>query len=90
MLIGNSFALVIYGIFKGRYDFRVINYEIEFDDLPVEFDGYQLTHISDIHAGSLSNKEFCDLKAQIIVLPTRDPLPTSSTPTTYSLIKSRY
>ena len=39
---------------------------------------------------SLSNKEFCDLKAQIIALPTRDPLPTSSTPTTYSLIKSRY
>ena len=37
-----------------------------------------------------SNKEFCDLKAQIIALPTRDPLPTSSTPTTYSLIKSRY
>ena len=48
---------VIYGIFKGRYDFRVIKYEIEFDDLPDEFDGYQLTHISDIHAGSLSNEE---------------------------------
>ena len=30
---------------------------IEFDDLPDEFDGYQLTHISDIHAGSLSNEE---------------------------------
>ena len=57
MIASIPIPFVIYGIFKGRYDFRVINYEIEFDDLPVEFDGYQLTHISDIHAGSLSNKE---------------------------------
>ena len=48
---------VMYGIFKGRFDFRVIRYEIEFDDLPKEFDGYRLTHISDIHAGSLSNEK---------------------------------
>ena len=48
---------VMYGIFKGRFDFRVIKYEIEFDDLPKEFDGYQITHISDIHAGSLSNEK---------------------------------
>ncbi len=44
---------VIHGIFKGRYNYRVFNYELEFDDLPDDFDGYQLTHISDIHSGSL-------------------------------------
>ena len=44
---------VLHGIFKGRHNYRVINYELEFDDLPEKFDGYKLTHISDIHSGSL-------------------------------------
>ena len=44
---------VLHGIFRGRHNYRVINYELEFDDLPEEFDGYQITHISDIHSGSL-------------------------------------
>ena len=46
---------VIHGIFKGRFNYRVINYELKFDDLPEAFDGYQLTQISDIHCGSLKN-----------------------------------
>ena len=44
---------IIHGIYIGRYNYRVIKYELEFDDLPDEFDGYKLTHISDIHSGSL-------------------------------------
>ncbi len=44
---------VLHGIFVGRYNYRVVKYELEFDDLPVEFDGYKITHISDIHCGSL-------------------------------------
>lgn len=51
------FAGFIYGVFKGRYDFRVIKQTILFDDLPDEFDGYKLTQISDIHSGSLDNKK---------------------------------
>ena len=43
----------MHGIFRGRHNYRVINYELEFDDLPEEFDGYKITHISDIHPGSL-------------------------------------
>ena len=48
---------VIHGIFKGRYNYRVFNYELEFDDLPDDFDGYRLTHISDIHSGSFDNPD---------------------------------
>ena len=48
---------VIHGIFKGRYNYKVYNYELKFDDLPDDFDGYQITHISDIHSGSLDNRE---------------------------------
>ena len=44
---------VIHGIYRGRHNYRVLNYELEFNDLPAEFDGYKITHISDIHSGSL-------------------------------------
>ena len=44
---------VLHGIFRGRHNYRVVNYELVFDDLPAEFDGYKITHISDIHCGSL-------------------------------------
>jgi hypothetical protein len=51
------FASLLYGMFKGKYNFRVLSYTLEFDDLPDAFDGYQLTQISDIHSGSFDNKE---------------------------------
>ena len=51
------FAGFLYGVFKGKYDFRVITQPIEFDDLPDAFDGYRITQISDIHSGSFDNFE---------------------------------
>ena len=51
------FISILYGITKGKYNFKVLKYTLEFDDLPVAFDGYQLTQISDIHSGSFDNKE---------------------------------
>lgn len=49
------FSSMLYGMFKGKYDFRVLRYELEFADLPEEFDGYRITQISDIHCGSFDN-----------------------------------
>src|SRR5699024_7949637 len=51
------FSSLLYGMFKGKYNFKVLKYELEFDDLPEAFDGYQITQISDIHCGSFDNKE---------------------------------
>lgn len=51
------FAGMLYGIFRGRYNYRVIKHTLFFDDLPSAFDGYKITHISDIHSGSFDNKE---------------------------------
>lgn len=51
------FASVIYGMVRGKYDYQVINHTLYFDDLPSAFDGYKLTHISDIHSGSFDNAE---------------------------------
>ncbi|TCI93789.1 metallophosphoesterase [Tenacibaculum sp. M341] len=51
------FASILYGIIKGRYNFKVITYELAFKDLPKAFDGYTITQITDIHSGSFDNKE---------------------------------
>lgn len=51
------FAGFIYGIIQGRYNYKVLKYELAFDDLPVAFDGMTITQISDIHSGSFTNIE---------------------------------
>lgn len=51
------FASFIYGIIQGKYNYKVIKYQLSFDDLPDAFDGYTITQISDIHSGSFTNKE---------------------------------
>jgi len=51
------FAGIIYGVIKGKYNFKVLNYDLSFDDLPDAFDGFTITQITDIHSGSLDNKE---------------------------------
>lgn len=49
------FGTLLYGIFEGRYNFKVFRYELEFADLPDEFDGYSITHFSDVHCGGLDD-----------------------------------
>ncbi len=51
------FGALLYGMYKGKYNFKVLKYTMEFDDLPVAFDGYQITQISDVHSGSFDNRE---------------------------------
>ena len=51
------FAGFIYGVIQGRYNYKVLKYELSFDDLPKAFDGVTITQISDIHSGSFTSKE---------------------------------
>ncbi len=51
------FASFLYGIIKGRYNYKVLKYQLSFEDLPDAFDGFTLTQISDIHSGSFTNRE---------------------------------
>jgi len=60
------FASFVYGVFKGKYDFRVITQTIEFDDLPDAFDGYRITQISDVHSGSFDNVEKIEYAIDLI------------------------
>ena len=48
-------ASIIYGIYKGKYNYKVLKYTLTFEDLPNAFDGYKITQISDIHSGSFDN-----------------------------------
>ena len=51
------FASFIYGIIQGKYNYKVLKYQLTFNDLPEAFDGFTITQISDIHSGSFTNKE---------------------------------
>lgn len=50
-------ASVLYGIYKGKYNFKVLKYTLTFEDLPQAFDGYKITQLSDIHSGSFDDIE---------------------------------
>lgn len=51
------FASMLYGIFKGKFNYKVLKYQLAFEDLPEAFDGFTITQITDIHSGSFDNKE---------------------------------
>ncbi len=51
------FASIIYGIWKGKYNYKVLKTTVYYDDLPDEFDGFKILQLSDIHCGSFDNHE---------------------------------
>lgn len=49
------FFAIIYGMWRGKYRYQVHNITLSFNDLPEAFNGFTITHLSDIHSGSLVN-----------------------------------
>ncbi|HEY8928706.1 MAG TPA: metallophosphoesterase [Mucilaginibacter sp.] len=49
------FTGMFYGMFRGKYDYRVHRKTLYFTDLPEAFDGFTITQLSDIHSGSFDN-----------------------------------
>ncbi len=47
---------IIYGVFVGKYNFKIRQETIVFKDLPSSFDGLKVLQISDLHVGSWDNK----------------------------------
>ncbi len=60
------FLSLLYGIFIGKYDFRVIKQKVFFNDLPESFDGLTITHISDIHSGSFDDAQKIEYAIDLI------------------------
>jgi len=50
------FISLLYGMTGGRHRYKVHRVTLKFDDLPKEFDGFTVTQLSDIHAGSFSSR----------------------------------
>ena len=48
-------ATLAYGHFWGRFHLEVNNVEYCSTDVPTEFDGFRIVHISDIHAGTFND-----------------------------------
>ena len=51
------FTSFLYGITKGKYNFKVHRHTLFFKDLPDAFDGFTITQISDIHSGSFQDED---------------------------------
>lgn len=51
------FASLLYGMYRGKYNYKVLSYKLQYDDLPDAFDGYKIVQISDIHSGSFDNQK---------------------------------
>ena len=57
---------IIYGVFVGKYNFKVREETIAFKDLPKGFDGLKVLRISDLHVGSWDNKEAIEKGIEMI------------------------
>ena len=49
------FLSILYGMFQGKYNYKVLEYKMGFEDLPQAFEGLKVMQISDIHSGSFDN-----------------------------------
>jgi len=51
------FGYVAFGVSRGAYHYTVHRNTLYFEDLPAAFDGFTITQLSDIHCGSLDDRE---------------------------------
>jgi len=53
---GTLFGTLLYG-FKNKYNYQIKRVKLSFNNLPAAFNGLKIVHISDIHSGSLQDKQ---------------------------------
>jgi hypothetical protein len=56
MLAAIPFVSILYGVTKGKYNFKVHRVTLKFKDLPPAFEGLTITQLSDIHSGSFDDE----------------------------------
>ena len=54
---GLLFIIFVYSIFITRTDYEVKSVGLYYDNLPIEFNGYRVAFLSDLHIGSMMNAE---------------------------------
>lgn len=55
VIAGFVFLSLLYGMTGGRHRYKVHRITLKFPDLPKAFDGFTITQLSDIHAGSFTS-----------------------------------
>lgn len=50
------FFVILYSVFRSLYRFKVHRVKINFDELPANFEGMRVVHISDLHLGSFKSR----------------------------------
>ena len=58
VMAGIPFASLIYGMTKGRFNYKVYRHSLEFSGLPEALDGLKVVQISDLHLGSLYGYQY--------------------------------
>lgn len=60
------FLGIAHGLTFGKYNYKLIRHNLKMKFLPSTFNGIKLLHITDIHSGSLDNKEKIEGVIQLI------------------------
>ena len=60
------FLSLIYGIFEGKHNFKVIKQAIYSPDLADAYDGFTITQIPDVHSGSFDNPDKIEYAIDLI------------------------
>ena len=55
LLAAIPFTGFFYAMLKGKYDYRLHETTLYFEDLPAAFDGFTITQLSDFHSGSFDH-----------------------------------
>ena len=57
---------ILYGITKGKYNYKVHRKDLFFDDLPDAFHGFTITQISDLHVGSFDDADAVERAVKLV------------------------
>jgi predicted MPP superfamily phosphohydrolase len=70
---GLMMGSLVYGVVKGKYNFKVHHSEIKFKDLPKEWDGLKIVQISDAHLGTFGADGVDDVAQAIYLINEINP-----------------
>lgn len=65
------FFSMLYGITKGKYNYKIKEVSLSFKNLPKAFDGLKIVQISDIHSGSFD--DFNEVKHGVDLIKEQQP-----------------
>jgi len=72
ILAAIPFASILYGVTKGKFNYRVMREKIRFVNLPKSFKGLKIVQISDMHLGSF-NKNFEKVAKAVELINEQEP-----------------